>query len=286
MDRPIILVTGSNTGLGFEIVRALFRSSKAYTVLLGSRSEANAESVVHQLRAEFPNSETLVSPVQVDLEDDESIQKAFNYVSRQFGRVDVLINNAGKAERTSILPNTLKQRLTKRSIGGQFDQQMYSGSMTMREMWNKSWNVNTTGTQILTHTFMPLLLRSQDPRLLFITSGTSTLTEAANPALFVNRPPEQGWPKATGSVTAYRASKTGMNMMMREWTRILEHDGVKTFCVSPGFLATGLGGNQERNREMGAIDPAIGAEFIREVVEGFRDKDKGMVVRRDGIQPW
>ncbi|KAJ5707207.1 hypothetical protein N7488_007008 [Penicillium malachiteum] len=264
MDRPIILVTGSNTGLGFEIVRALFRSPKAYTVLLGSRSEANAESVVHQLRAEFPNSETLVSPVQVDLEDDESIQKAFNYVSRQFGRVDVLINNAG----------------------GQFDQQMYSGSMTMREMWNKSWNVNTTGTQILTHTFVPLLLRSRDPRLLFITSGTSTLTEAANPALFVNRPAEEGWPKATGSVTAYRASKTGMNMMMREWTRILEHDGVKTFCVSPGFLATGLGGNQERSREMGAIDPAIGAEFIREVVEGFRDKDKGMVVRRDGIQPW
>ncbi|KAJ5730194.1 uncharacterized protein N7483_004702 [Penicillium malachiteum] len=184
MDNSIILVTGSNTGLGLEIVRALFRSLKAYTVLLGSRSEANAKSVVHQLQAEFPNSETIVSSVQVDLEDDESIQKAFNYVSRRFGRVD------------------------------------------------------------------------------------------------------QGWPKATGSITAYRASKTGMNMMMRGWTRILKHDGVKTFCVSPGFLATGLGGNQERNREMGAIDPAIGAEFIREVVEGFRDKDEGMVVRRDGIQPW
>jgi hypothetical protein len=40
------------------------------------------------------------------------------------------------------------------------------------------------------------------------------------------------------------------------------------------------------NQRMGAIDPTIGAEFVRDVVEGARDQDVGQVIRRDGIQPW
>lgn len=75
-------------------------------------------------------------------------------------------------------------------------------------------------------------------------------------------------------------------MLMREWTRILREDGVKTWCVSPGFLATGLGGNPERNKQLGAIDPAIGANFVRAVIEGGRDEDVGKAIRWDGVQPW
>lgn len=83
----------------------------------------------------------------------------------------------------------------------------------MREMWNKSWDVNTTGTYILTHTLVSLLLKSSDPKLLFITSGTSTLPEMANTALPVNQSPGKGWPKQGFAVTAYRSSKTGMNII-------------------------------------------------------------------------
>lgn len=156
----------------------------------------------------------------------------------------------------------------------------------MREMWNKSWDVNTTGAYILTYTFVPLLLRSSDPRLLFITSGTSTLAEIENIALPVNRSPANGWPKQGFAITAYRSSKTGMNMMMREWNRILKEDGVKVWCISPGFLATGLGGGQELNKKMGAQDPTVGGNFVCSVVEGSRDQDVGKVIRLNDIQSW
>ena len=158
--------------------------------------------------------------------------------------------------------------------------------MTVRDMWNKSWNVNVTGTHIVTETFAPLLLKSSQPRLVFITSGTSTLTEHNNMAMPINRAPPKGWPKQAFNVTAYRAAKTGMNMMVREWDRILREDGVKVFAVSPGMLATGLGGNPEAMKKMGAIDPNIGAEIVRDVVEGRRDDDVGKVVRKDNVQPW
>lgn len=158
--------------------------------------------------------------------------------------------------------------------------------MSLREMWDKSWSVNTTSTQVFTHIFAPLLLQSSSPRLIFITSGTSTLGEHDNQKLAVNQSPEMGWPKQNYMVAAYRSAKCGMNMMMREWARILSNDGVKVWCISPGMLATGLGGNPEMLKKMGALDPAIGADFIRSVVEGQRDQDVGTVIRKDNTQPW
>jgi NAD(P)-dependent dehydrogenase (short-subunit alcohol dehydrogenase family) len=160
-------------------------------------------------------------------------------------------------------------------------------------MWNKSWDVNVTGTYILTYTLVPLLLKSSDPRVLFITSGTATLTESTNLAVPVNRPPsDKGWPKEVQSfngigVPAYRASKTALNMMVREWVRVLSGDGVKCWAVSPGMLATGLGmGDPEFLRKLGALEPSIGADFVRSVVEGERDADVGLAVRKAGVQPW
>lgn len=95
---------------------------------------------------------------------------------------------------------------------------------------------------------MPLLLKSEDPRLLFVTSGTASVAETqrfdVQPFQRINASPEAGWPKPpmVNPIAAYRSSKTGLNMMMRDWDRTLKNDGVKVWCISPGFLATGLGG--------------------------------------------
>ena len=170
--------------------------------------------------------------------------------------------------------------------GAQLDQQLASGALTMRQMWAQSWNVNTVGAQILTSAFIPLLLRSSNSRLLFITSGTSTLAGTENQSLAVNKYPPKGWPKIGSHIPAYRSSKTGLNMMMREWYRLLKEDGVKVWAVSPGFLATGLGGNEQANKGAGAGDPAPAGDFVRSVLEGGRDGDVGLVVMRDRVQAW
>jgi NAD(P)-dependent dehydrogenase (short-subunit alcohol dehydrogenase family) len=89
------------------------------------------------------------------------------------------------------------------------------------------------------------------------------------------------------SQIAYRSSKTGLNMMMLEWQRYLKEDGVKVFCISPGFLATNLGGiGADKLKEMGAGDPSSGGALIKDVVEGKRDADAGKVVNAAGVQAW
>jgi len=282
MASKVVLITGANTGIGFQIVRALCSSDQAYDIIVGGRSFSKAQDAISSAEKEFPSSRSKLFPIQVDIEDDDSIQRAFDEVQSQFGKLDALVNNAGMYQ----THRDRKSCSLTRTVGAQIDQQFAAGKLTERDMWNQSWNINTVGTQVMTSTFIPLLLQTPDPRLLFITSGTSTLAGTSNLALPVNRHPPKGWPKSGLSVSAYRSAKCGMNMLMREWHRILKEDGVKVWCISPGFLATGLGGNPEGLKKMGAGDPAVAGPFIRSVLEGHRDDDVGKVITKDGLQAW
>lgn len=289
-DKTVILVTGANTGLGYEVVKALAKSSTPYEIIVGCRTVSSGDTAIEEIKKECETSSTF-STLQVDLESDSSLEKAIEEITAKHGRLDVLINNGG----------------------ANFDTSIASGKMSMREAFNKSWDVNVTGTHILTHRAVPLLLKSSNPRLMFVTSGTSTLaeTERFDGPMYerLNGAPEAGWPKKEGfiPITSYRSSKTGLNMLMREWEKTLRNDGVKIWCISPGLLATGLAGvgadtlrkvssclevshtsvYANYTVQMGALEPYIGGEFIRDVVEGKRDGDTGKVIRNKGvIQPW
>ena len=230
-NAKVVFITGANTGLGLEIVKSLCRSTSHYHILLGCRTHSKGEAAIEEVQKQYPSTSSSLSLLEIDLSSDGSIEKAVHSVSTQFGRIDVLLNNAGAS----------------------FDRSVQQKAMTIREAWNASWDVNVSGTHVLTALAVPLLLKSSDPRLIFMTSGASSLTESESSASDMlkrlNTSPPQGWPKETlmpiGS--SYRSSKAGLNMLMREWAKILRNDGVKVWCISPGFLATGLGGIGSEN---------------------------------------
>jgi NAD(P)-dependent dehydrogenase (short-subunit alcohol dehydrogenase family) len=223
-DKQIVLITGGNTGLGLEVVKALYKSDGGYKIIMGSRCISKAEEAIAAVKKETPESKSELSSLQVDVTSDDSIRKAFEQVSAKHSRLDCLINNAG----------------------ANFDHAAAKGKMTVREAFNATWDVNVSGTHVMTHEFAPLLLKSSDPRLMFVTSGTSSLQETgefvSENLARLNASPEAGWPKpdSTNLFISYRSSKTGLNMLMREWAKILKNDGVKVFAISPGFLATSL----------------------------------------------
>ncbi|KAL4735890.1 hypothetical protein BDV11DRAFT_173428 [Aspergillus similis] len=258
----IVVITGANTGIGFETVKALLRSNQRYHIFLGGHNLEKAQVASKQISSE--SAYNVLEPFQVDVESDESIEAAFKHIAAKYDRIDCLINNAGAC----------------------FDAYI-DKDMTARQAWNKSWDVNMTGAHVMTTTFLPLLLNSKDPRLLFITSGLSSLQAASDTTNPKNAIPAAGPPKPLPFV-GYRSAKTGLNMLMVEWTKALKKDGVKVWAVAPGLLATALGGNTEHLKKLGAQDPSIGGCTIRRVVEGERDADAGNVVREYGspIQPW
>ncbi|KAL9110352.1 MAG: hypothetical protein Q9227_005083 [Pyrenula ochraceoflavens] len=254
----IIVVTGGNSGLGYETVKALLESDKSYHVFLGARTSEKANSAVEKLQKECPESKNAVEALEVDLVSDESIEKAFEQVQANPGRIDTLINNAGAT----------------------FDLEYLDGKVSLRECFNKAYDVNVAGTNVVTSTFMPLLLKSRDPRLIFVT-GLSNITQASQ-KYFPTPPQPAGWPKKIDFETiGYRCSKSALNMMMLDWNHKLKADGVKVWSVGPGMLATNLGGKPELAEKLGLAHPSIGGKLLRSVVEGERDEDVGKIVVKD-----
>lgn len=94
-NNSIVLITGGNTGIGLETVKALYASPQAHTILMGSRSLDKAKEAISTLQSEIPNSKSEIVPLQIDIEDDTSIENAFKEVESKWGRVDSLVNNAG-----------------------------------------------------------------------------------------------------------------------------------------------------------------------------------------------
>ncbi|KAH7009914.1 hypothetical protein EDB80DRAFT_610523 [Ilyonectria destructans] len=265
--KEIVFITGANTGIGYEAVKSLLQSPKPYHILLGCRSLLKGHAAITKLAEETDNDHSTVEPVEIDISDDDSIQRAFEMVRDKFGRVDVLVNNAGVC----------------------FDDHFENDGKNFRKIFNETYNVNVAGTQVVTYTFAPLLVKSSAPRLLFNTSGRSSLAKEAEyddqKSTF-----GPGWPKGIGSfwlAQGYRCAKVALNMVMVTWQTILKDDKVKVWCINPGLLATNLGGSKSRLEKMGAGDPSIGGNLMRQVIEGERDADVGKVVcRNGGVQAW
>ncbi|OCF61049.1 hypothetical protein L486_00693 [Kwoniella mangroviensis CBS 10435] len=272
----VVLITGANTGIGYATAQALLTSpspspSNPTTVIITSRTldkamQASRDLQTNQAFSKAFESGCRVVPKQLDIDDEESVKALHKEVAEEYGKLDVLVNNAG----------------------AHYDFQVASGKMSTRDAFLKSSTTNVVSTHLFTETFIDLLLASAAPRLLFLSSGISSLGDHSNPHVPVNLSPPAGWPKEpVFQVPTYRTSKTAMNMMILEWCRTLKNDNVKIHIIDPGFLSTTLGGAQpEVLREKGAKDPIEGGRFIRTVIEGKRDDDQGKLIGVDGIIPW
>ncbi|PKY00976.1 hypothetical protein P168DRAFT_321410 [Aspergillus campestris IBT 28561] len=200
-------------------------SDRPYTIHVGSRSRVKAQSATALAQEEPPTSASTLVPLVVDIESDESIKHAAAELQAQHGKVDVVINNANV----------------------QFNQRESAGKIRERKMWNRSWNVNTAGTHILTATVAPLGRRTR-------ASGRT-------------RVPPKGWPRTALSVRTYRSAKTGLNMLMREGHGWLHAKGAK-------------------GSSSWARAPAVAGPFIRSAVVVARNDDVGRVINQQGVQPW
>lgn len=91
-----VFITGGNAGIGYEAVKALLQSKKSYLVLMGSRSLDKAHDAIQSLKAEVPETSSTIEPVQIDVANDDAINKAYELVKAKYGKIDALVNNAGK----------------------------------------------------------------------------------------------------------------------------------------------------------------------------------------------
>ncbi|KAL3477291.1 hypothetical protein BJX99DRAFT_269898 [Aspergillus californicus] len=202
MSPPIVLITGSNQGIGLATAQSLAKNHN-YHVLIGARNIQAGEDIAASLRAAGHKA----SSIQLDLTSEESIKSAVTTIEENFGYLDVLVNNAG------IL-------LDRRE------------DLSTWDLFNQTFTTNVIGTATLTESLLPLLRKSKagPPRIVFVSSSMGSLHNALDKSLMC-------YPI---DYKAYDASKAAANMLMLNYARILEPDGGKVNSVCPGLVKTNL----------------------------------------------
>jgi NAD(P)-dependent dehydrogenase (short-subunit alcohol dehydrogenase family) len=210
-DERIALVTGANQGVGFQVAKEVVKSGA--TVFVGSRNFERGELAAKELGSG-------AIAIQLDVTDHSSIAAAAERIRKEFGRLDLLVNNAA-------ISNTNRgeepiQEYAKKTV---------ASKVSLDEV-RAVWETNVFGVLAVYQAMLPLLRESSDARIVNVSSGVGSLA--------TNADKEFHYRKMYGPV--YPASKAALNAVTLAMMIELEDTAIKINLVSPGFTKTALNG--------------------------------------------
>jgi NAD(P)-dependent dehydrogenase (short-subunit alcohol dehydrogenase family) len=226
MDK-VVLITGANRGIGLEIGKQLL--AKDFTVVFTMRNMGIGRPIVNDIRKDYKKAWFH----QLDVSEEQSIADVVTYFKEICERLDVLINNA------AIL----------------HDQNHASVQVSLPDM-RETMETNLYGPMMVTRAVIPFLKKSDDPRVINISSTMGQLSTMG------------------AGYGAYRISKTALNALTVIQSKELARDGIKVNSMCPGWVKTEMGGpNAIRSLEEGA-ETAVWLATSSNVPSGKFFKDK------------
>lgn len=241
-EKRITLITGANKGIGKEIARQL--GAQKLTVLIGARDAERGQEAANELKAGGADAHF----VPLDVTNAGSIAAAAAQVEQDYGRLDVLVNNAGIS-----------------ADGGP------ASALTVGiDAVRRTYETNLFGPFAVTQAFLPLLKKSSAGRIVNMSSGLGSLAMNSDP----------GSPYAAVKPLAYNSSKAALNMMTVIFADALKDIGIKVNAADPGYVATDL------NRHSGPRTVAQGATIAVRLATLPADGPTGGYFDEDGPVPW
>jgi NAD(P)-dependent dehydrogenase (short-subunit alcohol dehydrogenase family) len=207
-EKKVALVTGANRGIGFETARQL--GQKGVTVVVGARTLKAAEDTASKLKAEGFEA----VPLKLDVTNANDREAAAKAIGDRFGKLDILINNAGVGPQDGIF--------TTKAVN------------TTEEELQKIFGTNVFSVIALTRELLPLLKKSSAGRIVNLSSILGSLTLHADP----------NSPIAAIKTFAYDASKTAINAFTIHLAAELKDTKIKVNSAHPGWVKTEMGTDQ------------------------------------------
>ena len=207
-DKPVALITGANKGIGLGIAADLARHG--FTVLVGSRDLAAGRKAASTIG-------DAAHAIQIDVTDAGSITAAATRVREDFGRLDVLVNNAAISHAGT--PDRPLAEMARTGLA----------SVVPLDEVRAVFETNVFGVLAVTQTMLPLLREAPAGRIVNVSSGVGSLTRVSDPtnpyrAMF----------------GLYSFSKTALNGITVALALDLEKTNIKVNAACPGFTATDL----------------------------------------------
>jgi NAD(P)-dependent dehydrogenase (short-subunit alcohol dehydrogenase family) len=207
-DKLVALVTGANQGIGLQIAKELV--AHGLTVLVGSRNLENGEAAAKEVG---PDAHAL----QLDVTDQASVAAAAERIRSEFGRLDVLINNAGISHAGK--PSVPLSEAAK------------SGLLTTASLDDVRavFETNVFGIIAVTQAMLPLLREAPAARIVTVGSTAGSLAWNSEPTN-----------EHRGIFGTYSSSKTASHAVTLAFAFALESEGIKVNIACPGFTSTAL----------------------------------------------
>lgn len=212
----IVLITGANRGLGLALTRAYLERGERVAATCRHLGKATE---LHRLKETYRDDLIIL---RADVSFGRSVDAAAEDAALHLARVDVLINNAGVA------PGKPGQGLAILELAQVRD----------------ALETNALGPLRTVRAFLPLLLKSRQPRVINVSSGAGSLGRNA----------------LEGPNYAYSGSKATLNMFTRLMAREFQPQGVCIVAMTPGWVRTEMGGE---NAELDAV--TVAGEMVHSI---------------------
>lgn len=212
-----------------------------HRVYLGARNAEAGQAAVEEL-----SSIGDVRLVSINLTDPSSHQAAAETIRADSGYLDGLVNNAGIIADYGMASNVTLDAL------------------------RANFETNTFGTIGVTQAMLPLLRAGEHRVIVNVSTGLGSLTQHGDPS----------WPFHSTTPLAYNASKAALNMFTVLLAKELSGEGFRVNSVSPGWIATDLGGEQAP----GTV--AEGADIAIKTALAGPDGATGLFLTTGGMIPW
>jgi NAD(P)-dependent dehydrogenase (short-subunit alcohol dehydrogenase family) len=207
VEQKVAFITGANKGLGLETGRQL--GKLGYTVLLGSRDVLKGEVAARQLREDGVDARA----VKLDVTKQIDIDAAAAQIESEFGKLDVLVNNAGVMIEKGWTKNTTSE--------------------TTIENLRTTFEANLFAVFTVTKALLPLLKKSDAGRIVNVSSILGSVSLQAT----------KGSPTYGTKLFAYNASKAALNVLTISLAHELRDTKIKVNSAHPGWVKTDLGGS-------------------------------------------
>jgi NAD(P)-dependent dehydrogenase (short-subunit alcohol dehydrogenase family) len=243
-QKKVALITGANKGIGLETARQL--AAQGVTVLLGARDAAKGEAAAKILKAEG----LAVRAVKIDVDDPADYAAIAALIEKDYGVLDILINNAGVMLDNFPAPNQT--------------------STTSGDMLRKTFNTNFFAQVALTQTLLPLVRKSKAGRIVNLSSILGSLTLHAT----------KGSPIYEAKTFAYDTSKAALNAFTIHLAHELAGTPIKVNSAHPGWVKTDMGTDAA---PMEIVDGAKTSVWLATLPE---DGPSGGYFHMESTLPW
>lgn len=265
-NKKIVLVTGSNKGIGFGIVETLLEKNSPLRVILTSRNIELGEKSYSLLLDKYPSSKSHFYYHQLDITKKDSISNLISWIKETFGKIDYLVNNAGTATH---------------------------GDLFNIDVCNSTFEVNVYGTINFTESMLENDVINKDGKIIFLGSCAGYLNKLKNENLIkgfkdakkfedlfnmgelfkksiVNESLEKdGWPRNTYSVSKMIVNSYGKILGERE--DIVKRN-IGVYVAHPGWVRTDMAGPKA---PLSIKEGAVNEVFLIELPDGINPELQG-----------